>query len=67
MEVAVLGSPSLTVRARVSVDIQQHLKKKSIPLRLRAGDYTSTKIFASDIRMCTGVCLGDVPFITVRL
>ena len=66
MEVAVLGSPSLTVRA-VSVDIQQHLKKKSIPLRLRAGDYMSTKIFASDIRMCTGVCLGDVPFITVRL
>ena len=21
--------------------------------------------FASDIKMCTGICLGDIPFITV--
>ena len=24
-------------------------------------------IFANDIRICTGICLGDVPFIAVRL
>ena len=28
-------------------------------------DYQNIHLFSSDIRMCTGICLDDVPFITV--